>query len=415
MAARGPAPSATGVARSRPSRGRRRRVVAPVRAGNQRVTSMQKNTRGRWGLRAWLGAVALVALSSAQAETIRVLQVTPLTGVDGGAGWHVRLGALVAFEEANAADPARSLQLVTLDEQPGAVAEQVREGARRTQAVALFGLFGRNALAELLKSPVPAELGLPVVGVQTGMALPPREQVPWLFVTRGGFADELDGALRQVGTIGGRRVAVLTTDDADGDEIDTLARRAAATHGLELAPVLRHLHGSARVEAAAEQLAGRELDAIVLASNTAAVAHFAKLYRKAGGRAQLIALSSAEATQLARVVGAEAARGLMVSQVVPNPRDPKIALMREFQAAYRRFGPADLAPTLIMTEAYVSARLLIDAIRRSGPAPTRATLQRSLAGLPGTLQLGGVPLSLHRAGTAYRSLSMIDKDGQLIY
>lgn len=369
-----------------------------------------------------LGAAALgLAAGGAQAVPApgdwAVLQVVPLTGVNGGIGWHLRVGAQVAFAQANAvaAPFGRQLRLLTFDEEPGRVTEQVREGLRMAQPLALLALHGRHSVGELARSGLPAEAGLPVLGVTSGSASAPGFDAPWLFPIRGTYALEIDQVFAHAATIFARRVALLTTDDDDGREIAALARDRAASHGLQLATVQQHLADTAEVAAATQAIARTPHDAVLLATNTSAVAYFAKLYAAAGGRARLIALSSAEATQLAAVVGPAAARGLLISQVVPHPRDPKIRLMREFSAAYQRFGPRELAPTLAMTEAYIAARLLIDALQRTGAQATGASLLHTLAATPAAYELAGLPLSLKRRGPQFRSLSAIGRDGQLLF
>ena len=374
-------------------------------------------------------AAATLATRSAVAapDAWKVLQVAPLSGVHGGIGWHLRVGTQVAFDAANAAGApfGRPLQLTTLDEANGPVSEQLRPLLRSGDVLALLNLHGRRSVAELAATGLPAEAGVPVLGVMCGSAAAPGFDAPWLFTVRGTWAHELDQVLAHAATVFARRVALLVPDDDDGREIEALARARASAAGVALVGVHRHLPDTAEVAAAVEAITRVQHDAVLLATNTAAVADFARLYAAAGGRARLVALSSAEATQLALVVGAAAARGVLISQVVPHPRDPKIRLMREFSAAYHRFGAADLPPTLAMTEGYIAARVLIDALQRTGPNATGAALQRTLAAMPRPLELAGLPVVLNaprtrpgesaRTAQPYRTLSAIGRDGQLLF
>lgn len=372
-------------------------------------------SRRRFAQGAALAAASLAAGIGHAAADWTVLQVAPLTGVNGGVGWHLRLGALAAFEAANAAGgvAGRPLRLWTLDEEPGRVAAQLREAAATSAPLALMGLHGRRSLAELARSGVPAELGLPVVGVKSGSAAGTGFDAPWLFVTRGSYRQEIEQVLRHAATIYARRIALVTTDDEDGREVEALARQLAAAAGVEIVPAPRHPADSAEVAPAVAAVLGQPHDAVLLATNTAAVAYFAKLYTAAGGRRQLVALSTAEATQLALVVGAPAAHGLLISQVVPHPRDARFKLMRDLVQAWRRYGPADVAPTLAVAEGYVGARVLVDALQRTGPAANSTALTRTLAG-SGTFDLGGLRLSLQRNGPHFRSLSVIGRDGNVL-
>jgi branched-chain amino acid transport system substrate-binding protein len=377
---------------------------------------------GCWNkLRPWLLALSLGLLQNAVlAADLHLLQLLPLSGFDGGTGWHIQVGAEVAVAQANAEQrlPGYSLKLISQDEQRGHIAEQLRKAQSQFNPVALLGLYGRQTLAELAQSKLLDGLGLPVIGLQSGMVSGPGLDAPWLFMTRGSHADEVEAVFLHLATVASRRLVLVTTDDEDGQEITALVRQAAQQRGVSVRIAPSHSADSAQVSAAVEATLAQPHDVVLLASNTSAVANFAKLYVRGGGKGQLIALASAEATQLSAIVGAEAARGVLISQMVPNPRDPKLALMREFQAAFKRFGPEGRQPSLVMTESYIATRVLIEALRRSGGSGSRpdgAAVLRSLAALPSPLLVGDLPVVLNRRGQALRGLSMIGRDGALVF
>jgi len=376
--------------------------------------------KGSWGLW-WAGAWALAAsavASTAAAADLAVLQVAPLTGVSGGLGWHMQVGAQVAFDSVNAAGGinGQRLRLVSVDEDPGHVANQVRALTEKENPVAMLGTVRSATLDELLKRNLLQSLQLPVIGVGSGALAVHRQRDPLVYLTRASHGDELETVFRQMETMQTNRVALLTTDDKDGLELQELAKELAARHGIKLVALAAHPADTAMVEDAVRAIQKVPHQAVVLASNTAAVAYFCKLYRKDRGTGQLVALSSAEATQLAQVVGKEAAHGVMISQVVPNPRNARVELMREFEAAYRKYGPQDIEPTLTMTEAYVNARVLIAALQRMPGTPTRAALAKVLAA-GDVMDLSGYRIALHpEQGPRHStSVSMIDRDGRVVY
>lgn len=378
--------------------------------------ALTRRTFGRAA--AALATAPLLRLAAASAAEWTVLQPAPLTGVNGGVGWHLRLGAKLAFDTANAAGGVhgRPLRLLTLDEERGRVAEQVREAALRQPVLALLGLNGRGALGELSRAGVHEALGLPVIGIKSGSATGAGFDAPWVFVTRGGYRTELEQVFRHGETIHARRWMLVTTQDADGDEVAALAAAEAAARGIELGAAPRHPTDTAEVAEAVTAALATPHDAVLLATNTAAVAYFARLYRAGHGRGQLVTLSSAEATQLALVVGPEAARGMVISQVVPHPRDPKVQLMREFMAAWQRWLPAHVNPTLTMAEGYVAARVLLDGLQRTGAHATGPALAATLAGAARSpFDLDGLRVSLQRDGAHFRSLSVIGGEGHVLF
>ena len=386
---------------------------------------MQRAGRAAWPaggrrgvLGRWVGLMMLATPAGALAAELVLLQFAPLTGFDGGTGHHMQRGAELAVAQAQADGllPGHRLRLLTLDERPGQVAEQLRQAQAQTPGalVAVLGLHGRRGLAELAHSHLLDGLNLPVVGPHTGAVGGPGLDAPWLILTRGSHADEVEAVFRHLTTVARRRLMLATTEDEEGREVSALVAQAAARTGVAVSVAPPHPAGSAQVAAAVEACLQTPHDAVLLASNTSAVANFAKNYVRGGGRGQLIALASAEAAQLSAILGSEAARGVLLSQVVPHPRDPKQGLMREFQAAWRQFGTEGGAPSLVMVEAYIAARVAIDGLRRS-PRPDGAALLRTLAAQPSPLILSGTAVVLRRQGQAWRGLSMIGQGGALLY
>lgn len=376
-----------------------------------------RRTGQRW-LSAAALALGLLGATAPQAAELTLLQLAPLSGFDGGTGHHMQVGAELAVAQAQAEGwlPGHRLKLVTQEEQRGQVAEQVRQAQAKLNPVALLGLYGRAGLAELAQSKVLDGLNLPVIGPHTGAVSGPGLEAPWLIFTRGSHADEVEAVFRHLATVAQRRLVLATTDDEDGREITTLVSQAASRSGISLSVAPPQPAGTAQVAAAVDACLQKPHDVVLLASNTSAVANFAKTYVRSGGKGQLIALASAEATQLAAIIGAEAARGVLISQMVPHPRDPKLGLMRDFQAALKAHGAEGTKPSMVMAEAYIAARVAIEGLRRvSAPRPDGAALLKVLAAQPSPLVLSGTAVVLRRQGQALRGLSMFGPNGALVY
>ena len=65
----------------------------------------------------------------------------------------------------------------------------------------------------------------------------------------------------------------------------------------------------------------------------------------------------------------EAAAGITVAQVVPNPTNPAIPVVKAYQEAIKKLGNVDIGYSSF--EGYVNARILIEALRRAGRAASR--------------------------------------------
>ncbi len=393
-------------------------IRAESRVGIRMEARAGQRRRGPLAALSFLLSVA--AAMPTHAEEIQVLQAVPLTGVQGGVGWHMSVGARVAFDAVNAKGGIQGRKLaleIFNDDDPGALDRLARRAAGG-DAVAVLGVLDVAPFDALRRAQAPqaqAQPRLPVVGIQSGAGSVREPAGLPVVLTRASSEDEVDHVLRHLATVQMRRVAYVGDDDEDGRRLLAAARRKASAQGVELVAAALHEPHTAEVAPAVGAVLKTPHHAVVIASNTAAVALFSKLYRKSQGAGQIVALSSAEATQLARVVGNGAARGVMISQVVPNPRNPRVALMREFLADYAAHGPADLEPTLAMTEAYVNARLLVHALKAGGADVGRASLARFLAAHD-SVDLSGWRVVLRAGGGArYTGMSVIDSHGRVLY
>lgn len=153
-----------------------------------------------------------------------------------------------------------------------------------------------------------------------------------------------------------------------------------------------------------------------MVSNTAASAEFLKQYRAAGETAQLFALSTTEAPQVAEKVGVQTAHGFAVSQVVPDPSNRGVPIVREFQDDFGRHAPAGSQPSATVLEGYLPARVLVEGLRRAGAEPSRTRLIAALQALR-NVNLGGMNIgfdSRSRSGSRYVDIAILGADGKLL-
>ena len=108
--------------------------------------------------------------------------------------------------------------------------------------------------------------------------------------------------------------------------------------------------------------------------------------------------------QHGQATGRDYTRALVNSQVVPSYEDVALPGVAEYRSLMDRYAPA-VPPALrddryvsqrysvISLEGYVNARVVVEAVRRAGPQPTRGTLRQALESIKG-LDLGiGAALS----------------------
>ena len=117
---------------------------------------------------------------------------------------------------------------------------------------------------------------------------------------------------------------------------------------------------------------------------------------------------------LIKKVGEEQAAGVVFSQAVPYPYSNQRKVVREYQADIKQLAP-QLKPSFAGLEGYMTAKLLVEAFRRSGPNPSREKVLNTLLGL-GRFDLGdhvvNYSASQRRVEPAV-DVTIIGRDGKL--
>jgi len=110
------------------------------------------------------------------------------------------------------------------------------------------------------------------------------------------------------------------------------------------------------------------------------------------------------------VVDKADAKGVVVSQVMPASQS--YSLVKEATLLAKAQGMDELSPAML--EGFASAKVLVEALRRAGPRPSRASLHNALENL-GRVDLGGLVLDYSptdHTGLDFVDLSIISAGGK---
>jgi ABC-type branched-subunit amino acid transport system substrate-binding protein len=370
-------------------------------------------------LRIVAGLLCLASGIAAAAE-ILIAQVAPLSGPLAPTGNGMRVGAVVCFEAVNAAGGIRGSKIRLVSRDDGYKVEETVRLARATLAesrpLAFFGIVGTGNLDALIKENVLGEAGIPAIGLRSGASSLFRPENSLLFFTRPSYAEEVERIVSHLSMTGQKRIAAFYQDDAFGADGLAAIDGSAKRHSVEVIARASYPKNTTQVEASVKTLGASNAQAIVMVANTAASAEFLKQYRAAGGSAQLFALSPTEGTQVAEKIGAQAAHGFSVSQVVPDPFNRGMPIVRDFQDDFQKYAPAGSQASATVLEGYVAARVLVEGLRRAGGETTRAKLVASLQALR-NVDIGGMNIgfdSRSRSGSRYVDIAILGRDGKLL-
>src|SRR5882762_9262167 len=356
-----------------------------------------QNALGRTGMdkklsfAACLVMVAAAASVQAQqspgvtASTIVIGQSAPLTGANAELGNDIRNGALAYFKK-------------LLDE------------------AGVFALFG-YASATLSRPALPLveQHRAPFLSPFTG-ADPMRVFNKHVYNMRASYADELEKIVDHFVPLGIKRFSIVYYDDVVGRENFAAVDRALKKRNLEAVSVAAFAdRAKPDIAGGLKEIAKGSPDVVILTTLYKASADFIKLARSSGMYAQMASNSFPGASQLAKELGKEGF-GVIVATVVPPPTKRAVPVVKEYQEAIeKQLGKKDYSFTSL--ESYVAAKVVVEAIRRTGPKLTREGFMRELDNMKG-FDTGGYPVSFsptNHNGSSYVELTVIGKDLKFNY
>lgn len=361
----------------------------------------------------------LAAIGPAAAADIVIGQVAPLSGVLASSGQQMVLGGKVCFDAVNDAGGVHGAKIRTVVLDDGYKVDETlrltRELVARPEVVALFGFAGTANVGKLLEDKVLADAGIALVAPYTGGESLRTPFNPWIFHLRAGYADEAEHMVRQLVTQGIQRVAVVYQDDGFGKAGLAGVEAALARRKLKLVVAAPYERNTDKVDGAVRQVLAAQAQSVVMIAVNRPTAAFVRQYREAGGGGQLFNISVVDPAELVKLGGLQNVRGLGISQVVPYPYQGSLPVVREFHGALRKHAPGQ-AVNYTNFEEYLGCKVLVEALRRAGPQPTRTKVMAALESL-NKLDLGGITIGYgpqQRVGSRYVEVTVIGSDGKLL-
>jgi branched-chain amino acid transport system substrate-binding protein len=365
-----------------------------------------------------LAAVSLAAQAQGvTASSIVIGQSAPLTGANAELGNDIRNGALAYFRKVNDAGGVhgRKIELVTLDD-----ANQVPRAEANTQKLVegqgVFALFG-YASATLSRPALPTvdKHRVPFLAPFTG-ADPMRVFNRHVYNMRASYADELEKIVEHYSTFGIKRFAIVHYDDAVGKENFTAVERALKKRNLVPAAVTAFKdRAKPDIEGGLKEVMKGSPEVVIFTTLYKATADFIRSAQKAGFGAQMVSNSFPGSSPLAKELGKDGA-GVAIAQVVPPPSKRSVPVVQEYQAAIEKhLGKKEWSFTSL--EAFIAAKVTVEALKRAGPRPTREGFMQALDGMR-SFDAGGYVVGFapnNHNGSAYVELTVIGRDLKFNY
>ena len=307
----------------------------------------------------------------------------------------------------------RKLVLRTLDDENKAA--NAASNARQLLADGVFLLFGSieggpsTAVAE-----VATAQKVPFFGPMAGSPTLRRPYQPYVFPVRAEHRDEFRALMNWGKTIGMTTVGFLRADTEVGMTHLENVRLIAAELGMKFALDLpfKGEVSDAQLDQMVKMIRDAKPDLLFNHGSSGLYQRLVVKAKAAGVTTAFMGVNSGS-TQLADKLG-ELAHGMVFAQVVPNPRDKRQPISREFlEAASKAQVAGDLSYGEL--EGYLTAKALVLALKASGSNPTREGLIRTLE--TARFDLGGISVRWKAGdheGARSVYLSMVGKSGKFV-
>lgn len=362
-------------------------------------------TRHLVGALLTLAACASHAADGVSASQILIGQTLTLQGGKNEYGAAVRAGVEAAVEQVNRSGGVAGRRLVFKvlddDNQPERAEANARQLVGQDKVLLLFGSIEGGPSTAVMKAAL--ELKVPFFGPMAGSPTLRLPHQPLVFPVRAEHKDEFRALMAHARSLGMSKVAFVRSDSETGRQHLANVQRLAKDTGIDAVTDLPFKSdiGDAQLAEMARQIAASGAEVVF---NHGGVGMYEKLIRQArqsGVKAYFYAVNSGS-SQLAARLGA-LAHGMIFAQVMPSPWERKTALTRAYQEAFAKEKPGQ-AFSYGSLEGYLTARALIEALRRAGPNPTRESF---VAGLRNT-ELDVEGLKIAYRDNAHTGLPLVD-------
>ncbi len=365
-------------------------------------------------------ALALTMGSSSYAEDgvsadkIVLGQAAALSGPASALGLGMKVGLEAAFAEANKAGgiKGRKLELKSVDDgyEPTRSIDVVKKLISEDKVFAIVGTVGTPTAAAI--QPIATSAGVPMIGAFSGVEFLREPYKPLVMNVRASYFQETEAMVEHLTKdLGATKIGIMYQDDAYGQAGLAGLQKALEKRHLQLAGEGTYERNTTAIKSALLAVRRARPDAVVMISAYKPAAEFIKLAREIKFDATFVNISFVGSDALAKELGSAGA-GVVVTQVVPFPKNSAIPVVSRYQASLKAVAP-DAAPGFVSLEGYLVGRAVIAALEKIDGTPTRKALVEAIQ-KASPFDLGGFKLAYSASsnrGSSQVFLTVIQADG----
>lgn len=359
-------------------------------------------------------SISVFAEDGVSPDKIVFGQATALDGPASALGQGMKMGLEAAFAEVNKAGgvKGRKLELKSVDDgyEPTKSIEAVKKLLEEDKVFAIAGTVGTPTAAAT--QPIATAAGAPFIGAFTGAEFLREPYKPLVLNIRASYFQETEAMVEHLTKdLGASRIAIMYQDDAFGQAGLAGVKKALDKRQMQLAGEGTFERNTVAVKTALLAIKKAEPHAVIMISPYKPAAEFIKLAKQIKLDVTFVNISFVGSDALAKELGPVGA-GVVITQVVPFPKDAAIPVVGRYQASLKANAP-DAQPGFVSLEGYLVGRAIIAALEKVSGDLTRQALIEAVQ-KAGTLDLDGFKLVYspsNNRGSDQVFLTVIQADG----
>ena len=374
--------------------------------------------KGRQIILNLLATIALAGGYPSRAEvgilprSILLGQSAAFSGPSGELGREFRKGAHEYIQQVNAHGGIYGREIVVIyrDDQyePARTLANTKQLVEQEGVFALFGYVGTPTFQAAL--PIIEANKVPVIATVSGAQALRKPNKNSVFNIRASYHDELSTIVQYLKHYGKKEIALIYQNDSFGKDGKLGLEKALKREGLRPPIVSLPIQRKAPlhvIQKVAQSTADAKPDAVITISAYNNVANVVEALRQKKSDAQIFTISFVGSQALAKQLG-KTGHGVGISQVVPFPWDARMPLVKEYPNLITK-NRSTTQSGFSSLEGFLAAKVLVEALKDSGPEPTRKKFVAALERMQGK-SFGGYQISFspeNHNGSKYVELTFI--------
>lgn len=355
-----------------------------------------------------------IAQSGRDGEFYSFASTAAMSGPLASFGQGMKQGVEAAFRQANARGGLhdRKLRFDVLDDAyvPTRSVVNIKKILDDNDILGLIGCVGtpnNAAIAPLIES-----TSLVHLAPMTGATSLRRSDSRNVFHVRASYTDETRRLVHNLVGMGIRSLAIVHLDNAYGKEVLGDVNLALEEAGIKTVAEVALATDGKNIDSVAARVLAAKPAAVLLGTAGAATTGVVAALRKGSSLIPIAGISPALTPEGIKQLG-ESAKGIALTMVFPDPTRAKSQLVREYQTAMKLSGSDNFTPAGL--EGYVSGRVMVEALQRSGKDANRDKIRAAIAGIR-NFDLGGFVIdyaSKPYVGSKFVDLGILSSDGRM--